>query len=91
MTLGHFLYIPGVLCLGLLIGYILGGRAAEVARADREQQARRRAARQAAGAERQTAGAERQTAGAERQTAGAERQTAGAERQPADQPAPPEA
>jgi len=48
MTLGHFLYIPGVLCLGLLIGYILGGRAAEVARADREQQARRRAARQTA-------------------------------------------
>ena len=48
MTLGHFLYIPGVLCLGLLIGYILGGRAAEVARADADQQARRRAARQAA-------------------------------------------
>ena len=48
MTLGHFLYIPGVLCLGLLIGYILGGRAAEVARADHDQQARRRAARQAA-------------------------------------------
>lgn len=48
MTLGHFLYIPGVLCLGLLIGYILGGRAAEVARADKDQLARRRAARQAA-------------------------------------------
>ena len=48
MTLGHFLYVPGVLCLGLLIGYILGGRAAEVARADHGQQARRRAARQAA-------------------------------------------
>jgi hypothetical protein len=48
MTLGHFLYVPGVLCLGLLIGYILGGRAAEVARADHEQQARRRAARDAA-------------------------------------------
>lgn len=52
MTLGHFLYIPGVLCLGLLIGYILGGRAAEVARADREEVARRRAARQAGAAER---------------------------------------
>jgi hypothetical protein len=48
MTLGHFFYVPGVLCLGLLIGYILGGRAAEVARADHEQQARRRAARQTA-------------------------------------------
>jgi hypothetical protein len=47
MTLGHFLYIPGVLCLGLLIGFILGGRTAEVARADREADARRRAARRA--------------------------------------------
>ena len=56
MTLGHFLYIPGVLCLGLLIGYILGGRAAEVARADREEVARRRAARQAGAAERGPAG-----------------------------------
>jgi hypothetical protein len=48
MTLGHFLYIPGVLCLGLLIGYVLGGRASEVASADREADARRRAARRAA-------------------------------------------
>lgn len=48
MTLGHFLYIPGVLCLGLLIGYVLGGRAAEVAKADREADVRRRAARQRA-------------------------------------------
>ncbi len=47
MTLGHFLYIPGMLCLGILIGYILGGRAVEVARADREADARRRAARRA--------------------------------------------
>jgi len=47
MTLGHFLYIPGVLCLGLLIGYILGGRAVEVARADREADALRQAARRA--------------------------------------------
>ncbi len=48
MTLGHFLYIPGVLCLGLLIGYVLGGRAAEVGRADREANAARRAARERA-------------------------------------------
>jgi hypothetical protein len=48
VTLGHFLYIPGVLCLGLLIGYVLGSRAAEVARADREADARRRADRQRA-------------------------------------------
>ena len=47
MTLGHFLYIPGVLCLGILIGYILGGRAVEVARADREADLRRQAARRA--------------------------------------------
>ncbi len=47
MTLGHFLYIPGVLCLGILIGYILGGRAVEVARADREADALRQAARRA--------------------------------------------
>lgn len=47
MTLGHFLYIPGVLCLGILIGYILGGRAVEVARADREADSLRQAARRA--------------------------------------------
>ena len=41
MTLGHFLYIPGVLCLGLLIGYILGGRASQVASADRQADAAR--------------------------------------------------
>lgn len=52
MTLGHFLYIPGVLCLGLLIGWILGGRAAEVARADRDAGAARRAARERARADR---------------------------------------
>lgn len=55
MTLGHFLYIPGVLCLGLLIGYVLGGRAAEVVRADREADAARRAARERARAERDAA------------------------------------
>ncbi len=47
MTLGHFLYIPGILCLGILIGYILGGRAAEVAKADREADRQRSAARRA--------------------------------------------
>lgn len=52
MTLGHFLYIPGVLCLGLLIGFILGGRASEVAKADREADAARRAARERARADR---------------------------------------
>ena len=47
MTLGHFLYIPGVLLLGVLVGYILGGRAAAAGAADRELQARRTAARKA--------------------------------------------
>jgi hypothetical protein len=34
MTVAHFIYIPGVLLVGLAIGYVLGARAvrAEVAR-----------------------------------------------------------
>lgn len=47
MTLGHFLYIPGVFLLGILIGYILGGRAAVSSAADRDLVARRAAARRA--------------------------------------------
>lgn len=47
MTLGHFLYIPGVLLLGLLIGYVLGGRAAAATAADRELRDARSAARKA--------------------------------------------
>lgn len=47
MTLGHFLYIPGVFLLGVLIGYILGGRAAASSAADRDLTARRAAARKA--------------------------------------------
>ena len=47
----HFIYIPTMLILGIVIGWILGGRAArdaEVARARAEEQkAARRAARQA--------------------------------------------
>ena len=37
MTFEHVIYIPGVLILGLAIGYILGARAvrAEIARAKR--------------------------------------------------------
>ena len=26
MTLGHFIYIPGILLVGVIIGYVLGGR-----------------------------------------------------------------
>jgi hypothetical protein len=47
MTLAHFVYIPGVLLVGLVIGWILGGRAARSARADADQRDRRRAARAA--------------------------------------------
>lgn len=28
MTLGHFIYIPAILLVGIVIGWILGGRAA---------------------------------------------------------------
>ena len=47
MTLAHFIYIPGVLLVGIVIGYILGGRAAEGARSEAEDKDRRRAARRA--------------------------------------------
>jgi hypothetical protein len=52
MTLGHFLYIPGVLVLGLVIGYVFGGRAAATLDADREEREQRRAARRARAAAR---------------------------------------
>jgi len=45
MTLAHFIYIPGVLLFGIVIGYILGGRAAELAKADADDKTRRRNAR----------------------------------------------
>ena len=47
MTLAHFVYIPGMLLVGIVIGYVLGGRAVAAAREDRLHQDRRRAARQA--------------------------------------------
>ena len=47
MTLAHFIYIPGVLLVGVVIGYVLGGRAVETARADREFRDRARTARRA--------------------------------------------
>lgn len=47
MTLAHFVYIPGVLLVGIVIGYILGGRAAEAARADEAEKNLRREARRA--------------------------------------------
>ena len=47
MTLGHFIYIPGILLLGVVIGYVLGGRAAVVGAEDAQARDRRRAARAA--------------------------------------------
>jgi len=51
-TAAHVIYIPGMLLLGVVIGYILGSRAARDAlladKARQEARAARRAARQAA-------------------------------------------
>ena len=51
-TTAHFIYIPMVLMIGIVIGFILGGRAARdafAAQKEKEQaRAARRAARQAA-------------------------------------------
>jgi hypothetical protein len=47
MTLAHFVYIPGVLLLGIVIGYILGGRAAMAARTEANERDRRKEARRA--------------------------------------------
>ena len=55
MGAGHFIYIPAVLLVGVVIGWILGGRAAKDAYAvelkRREEAAARKAARQAESAE----------------------------------------
>ena len=47
MTLGHFIYIPGILLLGIVIGFILGGRKAELAGDEQAEKDRRKAAREA--------------------------------------------
>lgn len=47
MTLAHFVYIPGILLVGMVIGYVLGGRAAVTASADKDARDRARAARRA--------------------------------------------
>jgi hypothetical protein len=47
MTLAHFVYIPGVLLVGAVIGYVLGGRAAESARSEKAERDKRREARRA--------------------------------------------
>jgi len=55
VTLGHFFYIPGVLLLGVVIGYVLGGRAIAAAAGDRAELERRQAARRAREAAREGA------------------------------------
>jgi hypothetical protein len=47
MTLAHFVYIPGILLVGIVIGWILGGRSARSAKADADDRDRRRSARAA--------------------------------------------
>lgn len=45
MTSAHFIYIPGVFVLGTVVGYVLGGRAAQSDRAEESLREQRRAAR----------------------------------------------
>jgi hypothetical protein len=47
-TTAHFIYIPAVLLLGIVIGFILGGRAARDAFAAQKEKEDARAARRAA-------------------------------------------
>jgi len=47
MTSAHFIYIPGVFGLGVVAGYLLGGKAATMARADATERERLREARRA--------------------------------------------
>ena len=47
MTLAHFVYIPGVFLLGIVIGYVLGGRAAEMVKGEAADKGSRRSARRA--------------------------------------------
>jgi hypothetical protein len=48
MTAGHFLFIPAVLLLGIVIGWILGSRAAADAYASEQRKREARAAKAAA-------------------------------------------
>jgi hypothetical protein len=48
MTAGHFIFIPAVLLIGVVIGWILGGRAARDAYAAELRRREERAARNAA-------------------------------------------
>jgi hypothetical protein len=54
-TAAHFIYIPFVLLIGIVIGFILGGRAARDAAAAEAERQKARAARRAAAAEKKDA------------------------------------
>ncbi len=47
MTAAHFIYIPMVLLVGIVLGFILGGRAARDSMALEQKKAERRAAARA--------------------------------------------
>jgi hypothetical protein len=47
-TAAHFIYIPGVLLLGIVIGFLMGGRAAKDEAAAKEARDAAREARKAA-------------------------------------------
>lgn len=47
MTSAHFIYIPAVFVFGAVIGFVAGGRAAEMRKAESVERDRRRAARKA--------------------------------------------
>lgn len=47
MTLGHFIYIPGMILLGVLVGYVLAGRVARSEKSIASEDDARSAARRA--------------------------------------------
>lgn len=47
MTLGHFIYIPGMILLGMVIGYVLAGRVRAASTDEAADEAQRSAARRA--------------------------------------------
>jgi hypothetical protein len=51
VTAGHFIFIPAVFLVGLVVGWILGGRAAGDAYAAELKRREERAARKAQGAD----------------------------------------
>ena len=46
-TSAHFIYVPSVLILGIVLGFIFGGRAARDAFAEQQRRAKAKADRQA--------------------------------------------